>query len=43
MPVPKKKRRLYGLVVGRMINLGKGLKAAKRIADRAVKSKRKRK
>ena len=43
MPIPKGKSKLYGLVIGRMLNLGKSRKAAKSIAERAVRSKRKRK
>jgi hypothetical protein len=36
MPVPKKKQKLYGKVVGHMINSGKSLEEAKDIADKAV-------
>ena len=44
MPVPKGKQKLYGKIVGANINRGKSLAEAKRIADRAVKAKpRKRK
>ena len=42
MPVPKGKRRKFGLIVGRMINLGKSPRQAKRIADRAIRSRRRR-
>lgn len=38
MPVPKGKQELYGKVVGRNINAGKSLAAAKKIADRAIAS-----
>ena len=38
MPVPKDKQKLYGKIIGRMINLGKGKKKAKEIADKAVVS-----
>lgn len=38
MPVPKDKQDLYGKVVGKNINAGKSLNAAKRIADKAVKA-----
>lgn len=37
MPVPKKKQRIYGIIVGKNINEGKSLEAAKNIADRAIK------
>lgn len=43
MPIPKGKSKLYGLVIGRMRNLGKSKKQAKSIAERAVRSKRSRK
>jgi hypothetical protein len=39
MPVPKKKQKLYGKVVGHMQNVGYGYEEAKDIADRAVKAK----
>lgn len=38
MPVPKDKQDLYGKIVGKNINSGKSLSAAKRIADKAIKS-----
>lgn len=37
MPVPKKKQKLYGKVIGHMINTGKSQAEAKNIADKAVK------
>ena len=40
MPVPKDKQALYGKIIGRMINLGKGKKKAKKIADKAVVEKK---
>lgn len=39
MPVPKKKQKVYGVIVGAMRNKGKSLEEAKDIADRAVKHK----
>jgi hypothetical protein len=39
MPIPKDKQKLYGKIIGRMINLGKGKKKVKKIADRAVGAK----
>ncbi len=43
MPVPKSKQKLYGKVVGKMINSGKGLEESKNIADKAIKVKDKKK
>ena len=40
MPVPKGKQKAYGVIVGAMINKGKSLGKAKKIADKAVKSKK---
>lgn len=40
MPVPKDKQELYGKIVGHMINKGKTLEEAKKIADKAVKKKK---
>lgn len=37
MPVPKSKQKKYGMIVGKNINEGKSLEAAKDIADRAIK------
>ena len=37
MPVPKAQRELYGKIVGHMINSGKSLATAKKIADAAIK------
>ena len=37
MPIPKDKQDLYGKVIGKNINEGKSRKAAKEIAERAVK------
>lgn len=39
MPVPKGKQKIYGRILGRMINSGKSKDEAKDIADRAVKHK----
>lgn len=41
MSVPKNKQDLYGKIVGKNINKGKSLEASKKIADRAVKVKKK--
>ena len=41
MPVPKKKRELYGKIVGHLQNIGYGLEEAKDKADSAVKTKKK--
>lgn len=38
MPIKKEDQDLYGKIVGKNINSGKSLNAAKRIADKAVKS-----
>ena len=38
MPVPKKKEKAYGVIVGAMQNKGKSLNDAKNIADKAIKS-----
>lgn len=43
MPVPKKKRELYGKIVGHLQNMGYGLEEAKGKADSAIKSKGKKK
>lgn len=43
MPVPKKKQRIYGIIVGKNINEGKSLETAKDIADRAIKHEPKKK
>lgn len=37
MPVPKDKQDVYGKIVGKNINSGKSLSAAKRVADKAIK------
>lgn len=39
MPVPKDKQDMYGKVVGKNINSGKSLSAAKKIADKAIRDK----
>lgn len=36
LPIPKEKQKLYGKILGHMLNLGKGKKKAKKIADKAV-------
>lgn len=40
MPVPKGKQKAYGVIVGAMINKGKSLGKAKKIADKAINSKK---
>lgn len=37
MPIPKKKQKLYGKILGHMLNLGKGKAQAKSIAEAAIK------
>ena len=37
MPIPKDKQKLYGKVIGHMINSGKSQDEAKAIAEAAVK------
>jgi len=37
MPVPKTKKKIYGVIVGANINRGKSLSESKKIADKAVK------
>lgn len=37
MPIPKDKQELYGKILGRMLNIGKGKKKAKSIAEKAVR------
>lgn len=41
MPIPKAKQALYGKILGHMLNIGKGKKKAKKIAEEAVKGKKK--
>lgn len=43
MPVKKSKRELFGKIVGRFINQGLSLEDAKVKADRAIKSRAKKK
>lgn len=38
MPVPKGKKKAYGVIVGAMQNKGKSLSQAKKIADKAIKN-----
>lgn len=38
MPVPKGKKKAYGVIIGAMLNKGKSKKAAKAIAEKAMKS-----
>lgn len=39
MPVPKKKQKAYGVIVGAMQNKGKSMEESKDIADKAIKHK----
>lgn len=39
MPVPRSKRKAYGVIVGKNINEGKSVEEAKDIADRAIQHK----
>jgi hypothetical protein len=39
MPVPKGKKKVFGIIVGANINRGKSLAQAKTIADKAIKHK----